>query len=106
VALQQGSHGLLQRIQPYLSLVDAGVFELTSLNLGGEEVEAWAETMDALNTSEQVLSKMLEIIGGGDGAPTKIAGGLEPIIDGQFVPPLPSMCLLPLILLFPLPSLR
>lgn len=88
MALQQGSHGLLQRIQPYLSLVDAGVFELTSLNLGGEEVEAWAETMDALNTSEQVLSKMLEIIGGGDGAPTKIAGGLEPIIDGQFVPPL------------------
>lgn len=40
--------------------------------------------MDALNTSEQVLSKMLELIGGGDGAPTKIgAGGLDPIIDGK-----------------------
>mmetsp|Transcript_13135 Transcript_13135/g.13597 ORF Transcript_13135/g.13597 Transcript_13135/m.13597 type:complete len:695 (+) Transcript_13135:27-2111(+) len=84
VALQQGSHGLLQRVQPYLTLVDAGVFELTSLNLGGDDVEAWAETMDALNTSEQVLSKMLELIGGGDGAPTKIgAGGLDPIIDAS-----------------------
>jgi hypothetical protein len=82
VALQQGSHGLLQRVQPYRSLVDVGVFELTSLNLGGDEVEAWASTLDALNDSEQVLSKMLELIGGGDGAPTKVPGGLDPLLDG------------------------
>lgn len=85
VALQQGSHGLLQRVQPYMSLVDSGVFELTSISVGIDETETWAETMDALNTSEQILSKMLEIIsGGGDNnVPTKIANGLEPIIDGK-----------------------
>jgi len=75
VALRQGAHGLLQRVQPYVSLVDAGVFELTSAAVGNEETDTWAETMDALGTAEQVLSKMLEIIGGGDPSPTKIGTG-------------------------------
>ena len=77
VALRQGAHGLLQRVQPYVSLVDAGVFELTSASVGGDESDPWAETMDALGTAEQVLSKMLEVIGGTDPSPTKMGGGLE-----------------------------
>eukprot|EP00604_Paraphysomonas_vestita_P001656 CAMPEP_0174822020 /NCGR_PEP_ID=MMETSP1107-20130205/12587_1 /TAXON_ID=36770 /ORGANISM="Paraphysomonas vestita, Strain GFlagA" /LENGTH=421 /DNA_ID=CAMNT_0016039881 /DNA_START=486 /DNA_END=1748 /DNA_ORIENTATION=+ len=75
IALQQGAHGLLQRVQPYLSLVDVGVFELTSSSAAGEESELWAETMDALGTAEQVLSKMLEIISGGETSPTKLPAG-------------------------------
>lgn len=77
VALRQGAHGLLQRVHPYINLVDAGVFELTSAAVGGEEMDSWAETMDALGTAEQVLSKMLEVIGGTDPSPTKLGGGLE-----------------------------
>lgn len=78
VALRQGAHGLLQRVQPYMALVDAGVFELTSAGaMGGEEGDSWAETMDALGTSEQVLSKMLEVIGGTDPSPNKMGGGLD-----------------------------
>jgi hypothetical protein len=77
VALRQGAHGLLQRVHPYINLVDAGVFELTSAALGGDELDPWAETMDALGTAEQVLSKMLEVIGGTDPSPTKMGGGLE-----------------------------
>ena len=61
VALRQGAHGLLQRVQPYVSLVDAGVFELTSAAVGNEETDTWAETMDALGTAEQVLSKMSDV---------------------------------------------
>lgn len=77
VALRQGANGLLQRVQPYVSLVDAGVFELTSTGgIGGtEEPHSWTDTMDALSTAEQVLSKMIEIIGGGDPSPTKIGSG-------------------------------
>lgn len=79
VALRQGANGLLQRVQPYVSLVDAGVFELTSSGGngpgGGEDSQSWTDTMDSLSTAEQVLSKMLEIIGGGDPSPTKIGTG-------------------------------
>lgn len=75
IALKQGAHGLLQRVQPYLTLVDAGVFELTASSNVGDENDMWAETMDSLSTSEQVLSKMLEIISGGEAAPTKLPGG-------------------------------
>jgi hypothetical protein len=76
VALRQGANGLLQRVQPYVSLVDAGVFELTSGGnmTGNEELHSWTDTMDSLSTAEQVLSKMIEIIGGGDPSPTKIGG--------------------------------
>ncbi len=78
ISLQQGAHGLLQRVQPYVSLVDVGVFELTSSSAVGEEAEMWAETMDSLGTAEQVLSKMLEIISGGETSPTKLPGnGME-----------------------------
>ena len=87
VALRQGANGLLQRVQPYVSLVDAGVFELTSggnISSGGDESQT--DTMDALSTAEQVLSKMLEIIGGGDPSPTKIgtsANDVVPIEDSN-----------------------
>mmetsp|Transcript_34937 Transcript_34937/g.65185 ORF Transcript_34937/g.65185 Transcript_34937/m.65185 type:complete len:706 (+) Transcript_34937:111-2228(+) len=77
VALRQGANGLLQRVQPYVSLVDAGVFELTSGGnvAGNEEMHSWTDTMDSLSTAEQVLSKMIEIIGGGDPSPAKVGGG-------------------------------
>jgi hypothetical protein len=58
--------------------VDVGVFELTASSVVGDENDMWAETMDSLSTSEQVLSKMLEIISGGDAAPTKLPGGGDP----------------------------
>lgn len=84
VALRQGANGLLQRVQPYVSLVDAGVFELTSsggnVTNGGEESHSWTDTMDSLSTAEQVLSKMIEIIGGGDPSPTKIGSGSNEMI--------------------------
>jgi hypothetical protein len=57
VALRQGAHGLLQRVQGYLSIIDTGVFDLTSAGLGGvvnEDVDISTETMDALGTAEQV----------------------------------------------------
>jgi hypothetical protein len=52
------------------------VFELTSGGnmTGNEELHSWTDTMDSLSTAEQVLSKMIEIIGGGDPSPTKIGG--------------------------------
>jgi hypothetical protein len=83
VALRQGANGLLQRVQPYVSLVDAGVFELTSggnVIGGGEESHSWTDTMDSLSTAEQVLSKMIEIIGGGDPSPTKVGTGMNEMI--------------------------
>jgi len=72
VALRQGAHGLLQRIQPYKELVnDSPVFELTTV---ADEDDSSAETMDALSNAEQCLSKMLEIIGSaGDVSPTKFS---------------------------------
>ena len=85
VALRQGANGLLQRVQPYVSLVDAGVFELTSsggnVTNGGEESHSWTDTMDSLSTAEQVLSKMIEIIGGGDPSPTKIGSGANDMVS-------------------------
>jgi hypothetical protein len=74
IALKQGGHGLSQRVQPYLTLVDVGVFELTSSSVIGDDNDLWADTMDSLSKSEQVLSKMLEIISGGEAAPTKLSG--------------------------------
>lgn len=58
-----------------MTLVDVGVFELTASSNVGDENDMWAETMDSLSTSEQVLSKMLEIISGGEAAPAKLPGG-------------------------------
>lgn len=80
ISLRQGAHALLQRVNPYLSLIDTGVFELTSgglSNLNPEDVDISTETMDALGTAEQVLSKMLEIIGGGDPSPNKMGNNLD-----------------------------
>lgn len=74
---------MLQRVQPYVNLVDAGVFELTSVG-HGDETDSWTETMDALSTSEQVLSKMLEIIGGGEASPTKLGGTAGSVSEDAF----------------------
>ena len=61
------------------------MFELTSSSVVGDENDVWAETMDSLSTSEQVLSKMLEIISGGESAPTKLTdpGNYEFARDGD-----------------------
>ena len=64
LSLSQGAQGLLQRVGPHLHLSDGVTFELTG---GAEEQAAWAKTLDALTTAEQVLAKMLETMSG-DGA--------------------------------------
>jgi len=48
LGLHQGAQGLLQRVQPYHSLAEGGVFELTQV---GEEASPWTETVDALTTA-------------------------------------------------------
>ncbi|KAJ1425498.1 hypothetical protein B484DRAFT_397878 [Ochromonadaceae sp. CCMP2298] len=73
LGLHQGSQGLLQRVQPYHSLAEGGVFELTQL---GEESSPWTEAVDALTTAEHVLTKMTEAISG-DGATVNPGGGFE-----------------------------
>jgi hypothetical protein len=67
LGLHQGSAGLLQRVHPYQYLIDANVFELTQV---GEEISPWTETVDALNTAEHILSKMLEVTQGENNANT------------------------------------
>lgn len=47
-------------MQPFLSLADGGVFELTQT----DEDIPWADTLEALSTAEQVLAKMLDTING------------------------------------------
>lgn len=61
LGLSQGSQGLLQRVQPYQYLIEGGVFDLTQV---GEESSPWTETVEALNTAEHILSKMMEVISG------------------------------------------
>lgn len=61
LGLSQGSQGLLQRVHPYQYLIDGGVFDLTQV---GEEASPWSDTVEALNTAEHVLSKMMEVIAG------------------------------------------
>ena len=51
LGLHQGAQGLLQRVHPYHSLAEGGVFELTQV---GEEASPWTETVDALTTAEHV----------------------------------------------------
>lgn len=63
LGLNQGSIGLLQRVKPYLNLADGGVFDLTQ----ADDNLPWAETLDALNNAEQVLSKMHESLNGDNG---------------------------------------
>jgi hypothetical protein len=54
--LHQGAQGLLQRVQPYHTLAEGGVFELTQV---GEEASPWTETVDALTTAEHVCHHRL-----------------------------------------------
>lgn len=63
LGLNQGSRGLVQRVQPYNHLSEGGVFELTQM----EDDAPWAETLDALSNAEQILAKMLEILNGENG---------------------------------------
>eukprot|EP00596_Hydrurales_sp_CCMP1899_P005223 CAMPEP_0119049066 /NCGR_PEP_ID=MMETSP1177-20130426/62581_1 /TAXON_ID=2985 /ORGANISM="Ochromonas sp, Strain CCMP1899" /LENGTH=721 /DNA_ID=CAMNT_0007025819 /DNA_START=48 /DNA_END=2209 /DNA_ORIENTATION=+ len=70
LGLQQGAHGLLLRVQPYLHLSDQGVFDLTQ---GTDNSEPWADTLENLSAGEQVLSKMMEVLSGtveGSASPT------------------------------------
>ena len=70
LSLQQGANGLLLRVQPYLHLSDAGVFDLTQ---PGDDSQPWADTLENLSAGEQVLSKMMEVLSGtteGTASPT------------------------------------
>lgn len=68
VGLQQGGNGLHQRVLPYMHMADASVFELTQ----NDDDAAWAESMEALSSAEQVLTKMMELCAGGDQSPNKM----------------------------------
>lgn len=66
--LEQGSAGLIQRVNPHVHLADGNVFELTE----AEDKPQWMVAMDALSTAEQVLAKMMEALAGdGTGSPMK-----------------------------------
>jgi len=77
VGLKQGAKGLLQRASVYSYLLrEPGVFDLTG---GGSpqqqanfsEDASWAETLDALNTSESICAKLMEINASVGEAPAK-----------------------------------
>ncbi len=72
MGLSQGAAGLFQRIQPYLSLTDGSVFDLTQL---GEETAPWSDTVEKLTSAEHVLSKMMEAIAGDNASASP--GGYE-----------------------------
>ena len=60
MGLHQGAQGLLQRVQPYHSLAEGGVFELTQV--AGEEASPWTETVDALTTAEHVRGLLCLVV--------------------------------------------
>lgn len=74
LGLEQGSNGLHQRVLPYVSIVDGGVFDLTK----GVDITDVTMTLDDLSTAEQVLAKMIEIINGAGDVSSPIAklGGM------------------------------
>lgn len=74
LSLSQGAQGLLQRLGSYLHLSDGVAFELTQ---GAEEQRAWAQTLDALTTAEQVLAKMLEALSSDAGSPDALKHMME-----------------------------
>jgi len=65
IGLQQGAKGLLQRASVYNYLLrEPGVFDLTSGNSPNNtllEDASWSDTLDALNLSEQICAKLMEI---------------------------------------------
>jgi hypothetical protein len=71
LGLDQGSKGLLLRVSPYQQLIEGGVFDLTQV---GEEASPWTETVEALNTAEHILSKMMEL---NQGDTATAAGGYD-----------------------------
>ena len=74
--VQQGSSGLMQRVQPHLHMAEGNVFELTE----AEDKAPWMVAMDALSTAEQVLAKMMEAMAGdGTGSPTQ----MNKLMDGD-----------------------
>jgi hypothetical protein len=79
MGLNQGSRGLLQRVNPYLHMADGAVFELTQT----EDDRPWAETLDALGTAEQVLAKMLELLNGDGASPTNFEDDEDEEIAGS-----------------------
>lgn len=74
--MEQGSSGLMQRVQPHLHMAEGNVFELTE----AEDKAPWMVAMDALSTAEQVLAKMMEAMAGdGTGSPTQ----MKTLMDGD-----------------------
>ncbi|KAJ1456265.1 hypothetical protein M885DRAFT_517706 [Pelagophyceae sp. CCMP2097] len=68
VALRQGAVGLYQRLRPFCHLLD-GEGALPTAALEGDAGLAAIDSVDAIALSEVLLSKMVELIGGGgDGA--------------------------------------
>ncbi len=66
LSIEQGALGLLQRINPYLHLVDISGFDSNT-----NESDSISLTLDALSTAEQILAKMVEVVAGaGDLAAT------------------------------------
>lgn len=88
VALRQGAQGLLQRLQPYAHLIDMDELDL---EFTGDDA---VDCLDALSTSEQILSKMLEQVG--DTSPSKLqqmaaahglgSEGFDPALAGESSP--------------------
>lgn len=78
--MQQGSSGLMQRVQPYLHMAEGNVFELTE----ADDKAPWMIAMDALSTAEQVLAKMMEAMAGdGTGSPTQMNKLMEGDEDAE-----------------------
>ena len=78
--MQQGSSGLMQRVQPYLHMAEGNVFELTE----ADDKAPWMVAMDALSTAEQVLAKMMEAMAGdGTGSPTQMNKLMEGDEDAE-----------------------
>jgi myosin heavy subunit len=63
-SLQQGTRGLLQRLDPFVDLVDGCIVAVT-----GDDA---TDCIEALAASEQMMSKMLEIIISADASPSKL----------------------------------
>lgn len=57
LGLQQGAAGLKERVEHHKSMAEGNLFELTQL---GDEINPWTDAVDALTTTELVLTKMME----------------------------------------------
>ena len=64
VEIRQGGIGLYQRLRPYHSSLLEGEVPSLSGNLNATPFQAAHDTLEMLRTSEQILTKMLDVVGG------------------------------------------